>query len=261
MLIDALADALSRSWRVFATGLSFATFGLGGLVLRLVLFPIVRLLARDIETRTRWSRTLIYGSFNLFVRMMRGLGVLSYELHGLQRLDRRGLLIVANHPSLIDVAFLMAFVRNADCVVKDALWRNPFTRGPVEAAGFVSNRTGPELVDACVASVRGGSNLIIFPEGTRTTPTRPLAFQRGAANVAVRGGLDMTPVVIRCQPTTLTKGEPWWAVPARRPHFTFEVGCDISVAPYVEEIAPSAAARELTRNLQSHFSLELSRHG
>ncbi|WP_341675765.1 lysophospholipid acyltransferase family protein [Niveibacterium sp. SC-1] len=256
-----LIDVLSRGWRLLATALSFASFGLGGLVLRLVLFPVVRLLARDVETRMRWSRGLVRGSFRLFVRMMRALGVLSYELRGVERLDRRGLLILANHPSLIDVAFLMAFVRNADCVVKDALWRNPFTRGPVEAAGFVSNRTGPELVDACVASVRGGSNLIIFPEGTRTKPDTPLVFQRGAANVAVRGGLDVTPVVIRCRPTTLTKGEPWWAVPARRPHFTFEVGCDIPVAPYVQETAPSAAARELTRNLQSHFSLELSRHG
>jgi hypothetical protein len=42
-------------------------------------------------------------------------------------------MIIANHPSLIDVVFLIGLVRQANCVVKQSLWENPFTRGPVRA--------------------------------------------------------------------------------------------------------------------------------
>lgn len=48
-------------------------------------------------------------------------------------LERQGLLILANHPTLIDTVFLMAFVKHADCIVNNNLWRNPFTGGPVRS--------------------------------------------------------------------------------------------------------------------------------
>ena len=34
----------------------------------------------------------------------------------------------------------MAFVENADCIVKAGLWGNPFTRGPVNAAAYIKNK-------------------------------------------------------------------------------------------------------------------------
>ena len=70
---------------------------------------------------------------------MRGVGVLTYEFEGAERLGRPGQIIVANHPSLIDVVFLLGFTPQATCIVKEALFQNPFTRWPVAAAGFVSN--------------------------------------------------------------------------------------------------------------------------
>ena len=98
--------------------------------------------------------------------------------------------------------------------------RHPVTRGPVRAAGFVFNDDGgEELLEGCVRSVRTGNNLIIFPEGTRSSRSGPIRLQRGAARVAVHGELDITPVRIRCTPATLAKGEKWWQVPrAPRPY-------------------------------------------
>jgi 1-acyl-sn-glycerol-3-phosphate acyltransferase len=40
-----------------------------------------------------------------FLWLMRTLGVLDYEIRNADRLRRPGLLIVANHPSLIDAVF------------------------------------------------------------------------------------------------------------------------------------------------------------
>ena len=138
---------LGRYWRVLATGISFAAFGVGGLLLRVLVFPFLNLLVRSPERRIAWSREVIRLTFRAFVGLMRGLGVLRYQIEGLDKLNRGGMLILANHPTLIDTIFLMAFVKRADCIVKSHLWNNPFTSGPVRAAGYISNEGGAELID------------------------------------------------------------------------------------------------------------------
>ena len=152
-MLDAALARVSLYWRVFATGLSFTVFGVGGLLMRIVLFPVLNLAVRRKERRVAAARELIRLAFRTYVDMMRALGVLRYEVRGLEKLERGGLLILANHPTLIDTVFLMAFVKNADCIVKGALWNNPFTRGPVRAAGYINNEGGAALVDDCIASL------------------------------------------------------------------------------------------------------------
>lgn len=258
-----MVERFDRLWRLIATALSFFAFGVGGLVLWVVVFPVVALAVREPDRRARCARGIIHVSFRVFVWMMRGLGVLTYEVHGREKLSREGLLVLANHPSLIDVVFLISFLPRADCVVKAALLANPFTRGPVLAAGFVCNNVGPAMVESCIASIRSGNHLIIFPEGTRSRPGQALKLQRGAANVAVRGGIDVTPVLISCDPPTLTKDTPWWKVPARRPHFCIVVRDDLCTAELVRGVAGEAlAARRLTDRLTDYFTLETRRdHG
>jgi 1-acyl-sn-glycerol-3-phosphate acyltransferase len=253
-----MAERLDRCWRVFATGLCFAAFGAGSLLLGVFVFPLLRLAVRQRARRELIARRVIRFTFRRFVAMMRGTGVMSVEVHGLERLDGGGRLILANHPTLIDVVLLMALIEQGDCVVKGALNRNPITGGAVRAAGFVFNDDGgEELLEDCMRSVRDGNNLIIFPEGTRTSRTEPMRLQRGAARVAVHGAVDITPVRIRCTPATLAKGEKWWQVPARRAHFRIEVDAPIAVSPFIATAANQAlAARHLNRHLTDYFSKE-----
>ena len=89
---------------------------------------------------------------------------------------------------------------------------------------------------------------------------QPLRLQRGAANIAVRGGLDITPVRITCTPLTLTKGQKWYRVPSRRFHVQLEVGEDLPIAPFLNETgdAPrgdALAARRVTDHLTRYFDL------
>lgn len=250
-----MLEKLERGWRVVATGISFASFGIGGLLLWLVYFPLLRLLVRDPVKQRRLARLSVHYSFRFFIELMRVLGVLRYRIEGVERLSRSGLLILANHPTLIDVVFLVSLVPNADCVVKASLARNPFTRGPIQATGYLSNDSGPGLIEDCIASVKAGNNLILFPEGTRTPVDGEMRLRRGAANIAVRGPCDVTPVIIRCEPRSLTKGLPWWKVPPRRMHFTIRVLEDIPVEPLLKSAGNEAlAARQLTALLHDYFS-------
>ena len=252
---------IDRCWRVIGTGVSFFLFGVGGLLLRVVAFPLINVFILKRERRVAAARKLIRFAFRGFVGLMHGLGVLRYEVKGLQKLNREGLLIIANHPTLIDTVLLMAFVKHADCIVKNGLWNNPFTHGPVRAAGYINNEDGPGLIDKCIASLKAGNNLIIFPEGTRTPRDGNIHFKRGAANIAVRGKHNLTPALIRCTPSTLGKGDTWWKVPPHRVQISIEVQEDVDIQPFLLSADnETLAARHLNEHLQKYFAEESKRH-
>ncbi|MDR2711189.1 MAG: 1-acyl-sn-glycerol-3-phosphate acyltransferase [Burkholderiales bacterium] len=257
--------SLERCWRIAATGFCFAVFGLGGLIVLCLVFPLLRLFVWRRLLRQRLARDIVSASFWLFCKLMTIVGVISYEVRGLEKLQRRGLLVVANHPSLIDVVMLISLLRQPDCVVKAAAWRNPFMIGPISLCGFIRNQDGSQLIEDCIVSVCRGSNLIVFPEGTRTQIEALLQrqvnpLQRGAANIAVRGNLPMTPVVITVTEPMLTKQQPWYKAPRRRPHFVLNVLDDMAVAHFAPaDTTPSLAARVVTEHLSDFFNRELKK--
>lgn len=249
-----------RAWRLVFTGLSFALFGLGGLVLRLFCFPLVRLSCSDPLQQRRRSRLLIHWVFRFFVGFMHRTGVITWHISHPERLGKPGQMIVANHPSLIDVVLLIACIPDANCVVKEGLWRNPFTRGPVRAAGYISNDASVEMIENTAQALHEGQTLVIFPEGTRTSPGQMPKFHRGASAIAIRGAACITPVVIRVNPTTLTKAEPWYSIPARRVHFSLEVGEAIDPQVYAQNAPAPIASRKLDAHLHEYFVRELTQH-
>lgn len=246
--------ALNRIWRIFATALSFSLFGIGGLILGLLVFPLMALLSPNPAVLRRRAQYTVHLSFRLFLEFMCRVGVMSYSIDGLERLRKPGQLIIANHPSLIDVVALIAFLPDSCCVVKGALTRNPFTRGPVRAAGYVLNLDSVDFIDQCCEVLARGQSLVIFPEGTRSTPGVRPSLRRGTANIALRSGCPLRPVIIHCEPSTLTKGLPWYAVPKSRFHVSLRVDPEITVRPYLEAHAnTSRAARQLTSDLQDYL--------
>jgi len=220
----ALKRQLNHIWRLFGTALSFSLFGIGGLLLGLLFFPALFLFIRDPLRRQVAARKWIGRAFCLFISIMKNLGVLSYRIHGREGLTvPANCLIVANHPTLIDVVFLICLFPQADCVIKSLMWRNPFTRFVVLAANYIPNNDGADLLEICIDRLQHGDQLILFPEGTRSKPGQKLRFKPGAAAIAVRAGASLQPVLIGCTPMTLTKGEPWYHIPETKPFFEFQI--------------------------------------
>jgi len=252
---------LDRGWRRFATGLSFFLFGTVGLFLGVVYFPALRLFVQQTERRANIARRTIAWTFRLFVGIMRGLRLLDYELLGFAKLNRKGLVVIANHPSLIDTVFLLGFVQNSIAVVDDGLFRNSFTGAPLRAAGFIRNDAGATVLDDCVAALDAGLNVVIFPEGTRTPRHGTVKLKRGVANIAIRAERNLTPIIIQCSPRTLMKGEKWWQIPERPPHYTFAVGDDIAVHAFSShDESPALAVRRLTAYLEQYFTTQSPAH-
>lgn len=250
-------------WRVAATGFSFASFGLGGMAIATVIAPVLNATTSDSEKRQQRAQNVIKYSFKGFTEMMVKLGIMTYSVEGLEKLQNsRQELVIANHPSLIDVVVLIGMMQQANCVVKQSLWSNPFTKGPVQSAGYILNAGSQQFVEDCVTRLteNNAASLLIFPEGTRTEKGMTLnEFQRGAANIAIRANVPIRPVVITCTPSTLTKNEKWYHVPSRPFHIEVKVLDAVQVSDLLDDLTVGPKqVRQLSRSFYKIFDEELS---
>lgn len=226
------------------------------------IFPVIHLCRPDRERAQQRCQYVVHSSFRLFIWMMKRLGILTYEISGSEKLaGERGNLIVANHPTLLDVVFIISLLPNAFCVVKRAAWSNPFLAGVMWATGYIQSDEPLRLVSDCVDKIDSGHNLLIFPEATRSVPGQPMKLKRGAATVIVESRKLFTPLIITCNPSTLSKVEKWYEIPRKKMHFKITVGDKIDPQPaLVEGDSLSKANRRINALLQKRFLAGIGQH-
>jgi len=181
--------------------------------------------------------------------------VLDYEISGREHIDaHEPCLILANHPSLIDVIFLLALFPDANCVVKAAMARNPLFYALIRSAGYISNEDPVAMICRAVDCLQAGENLIMFPEGTRTVSDSEPRFSNGAAAVAVRAGCACLPIFIRCEPTTLTRQDRWYRIPPRKVRFVAAIQPALELGTAAQQLRNQrAATAAVSARLQAYF--------
>ena len=251
-----VSSLANRMWRWAATGFFFALFGIGGLLLSIIWFNLLRLIVRQPERLHRMTLNSIRNSFRFFLGGLRMFGVMDYRFIGDDKFEQdAGCLVVANHPSLLDYVILASRMPRCDCIVKQALLQNPFLRGVIKAAGYLVNAGSDALLLACEARLQAGGTLLIFPEGTRSLPGQPMTLQRGAANIAVRAGSDVRIVHISCHPPMLTKHGKWYEIPPVKPQFVITIADKVKAMDFLDDhdLSPALAARRLTEHLRTEL--------
>jgi 1-acyl-sn-glycerol-3-phosphate acyltransferase len=241
-------------WRLIATAISFICFGVGGVVLWLLIFPISNQFPGSQQIKVNRNQRMVHYSFYIFIGIMHRLGIMTYEVVGVEKLNRPKQLVVANHPTLIDVVFLLSRIKHASCIVKAELLNNPAMRGSILNAGYISNANSEMMIEQCSEYLKSGGCLIIFPEGTRSQVDKPSHFQRGSAVIALQSNCIITPVTITCNPSTLTKAEAWYQIPKQKFHLRMVVGDDIDFDEFYSSQSRPIAVRRLTEKLTDYFT-------
>lgn len=239
----------------------YVTFGLGGLLSSLTILPMLRFWPGTPEQKISRVQKAVHIMFRGFVQMLTFTGVIKVTPVNIARLSlAKGKVVIVNHPTLVDVVVLISLMPNAGCIVKQSLWRNPFMRGVVASAGYIPNRSAELLLADCHRVLNSGTNLIIFPEGTRTVlGTKINPFARGAANIALRTKTDLLPVVLRTNSPGLTKQQAWYQIPRRTIGMRVEVGESLLYINYdAQEGGDAKMARQLTRDLEEFYNKELN---
>jgi 1-acyl-sn-glycerol-3-phosphate acyltransferase len=250
-----MRTSFAYSLQVARTALGFAVFGVMAPALGLVAFLVAQARSRDASDRELWMQRTVHRAARFFMGLIDKLGAVKSAAHGVERLSKAGpKLVVANHPTLIDVLALLAFMPQADLVVSVERVDNPFLRRLIRSCGYLHNDGGLAIVTEGVDRIRAGRSMIVFPEGTRS-PKRGLhRLNRGAAHIALRVPCDLLPVAIHCDPPAFGKGQKWYDLGDRAIRMTLVVGEPIATESVLGEgVALPVAARRLTSQLRESF--------
>lgn len=204
---------MKQKLRLLLAFLSFFQFFTAGVLLGVLFFPIVRLVVWDRARYRRLASRFLGFIYPSFLFWMKVAGLISYDRRPLPDFVPQdgAFVLVSNHPSLIDVVFLLGWVPRITTTVK-AAWLRSWLAGPllraadyVPGPGVTGDADGTPALDRMVAKLEEGRPLIVFPEGTRS-PTGGLhRFRRGAFEAAVRAGVPILPVYIDARPPGLNK--------------------------------------------------------
>lgn len=217
--------------QLFARGVlaptGFFFFYLGGLLLSWVLLPALLVpVLSDRRRRTDRSLAVVSSAWRLFHWYMRVLRLFHHAPGDVDlELPDEPCVVVANHPTLVDVTALLSAHWRMHCVVKRVLFRSPLV-GPLLwlCDHIPGGREGPAatraVMEGALARLRAGWPVLLFPEGTRSPPGSLHPLKRGAFEIASRADVPVVPLLLRCEPPVLSKQFRWYQVPATTPRFT-----------------------------------------
>jgi 1-acyl-sn-glycerol-3-phosphate acyltransferase len=248
-------NRLYWAWRSVFQAIAFALFGVGAWLLTLVCCPLVWLAPISRDRKTAIIQNVVHHFFRAFLGFIQITGVMVFHVDGADTLNSGGGgIVIANHPTLLDVVVLISRMPQADCIVKKELWGNVFMRWMVASAGYLPNDDGPGLMAAAIERVNKGRKVIIFPEGTRSLPGMMHPFSNGFAHIAVRAPCKVWPVLIRCVPPALRKGGGFFEVPDQRPVLTASAREPLNPADFYDRTDSAAiAVRKVAAATRRYF--------
>jgi 1-acyl-sn-glycerol-3-phosphate acyltransferase len=178
------------------------------------------------------------------------LGLMEVDARSLDALrdEPGGLIVAANHPTMLDALLVVARLPRGVCVMKAELLRNVFLGSGARLACYIRNDVGRGMVRDAVRTLREGNQLVLFPEGTRTVSAPINAFKPGITLISHLAQVAIQTVVIETDSPYLTKGWPLLKAPPVPVRVRVRLG---------RRFAPEADHRAQLRRLEGYFADEL----
>ena len=197
------------------------------------------------------GRAAISSVYRGFWAFAQWLGLMRIDYTALDALDREGgLIIAANHPSMLDALLVIARVPRGICIMRASLMRNPFLGAGARLARYIRNEPPRGMIRSCVANLKEGGQLVLFPEGTRTIRAPINPFRPGVTLIAQMAQVPIQTVLIESESPYLGKGWPILRVPP------FPVVVRVRLG---RRFAPEADHQGLLRRIEAYFAEELRR--
>jgi 1-acyl-sn-glycerol-3-phosphate acyltransferase len=192
--------------RIPAVSKLFATFtGNLFLVLGSLLIGSLAILGSWVPPRGDW----VFAMARLWSILLLRASLVRVEVHHPSHQDSPGIdpgasyIFLANHQSLFDIPALLSTVPGqVRMMAKRSLFRIPVFGWALAAGGFIpidrgDRSTARQSFASAIAHIRGGTSILLFPEGTRSIVDTLMPFERGGFLLALKSGLPIVPVGIR----------------------------------------------------------------
>jgi len=223
---------------------------LGLLCLSWTLIATVLQLVMPRRPAAMLGRFAIMAGFRIYLATLSASRRCRFDLDALDALRSEGALIIApNHPGLLDAVMIISRLPNVCCVMKAELMNNVFLGAGARLAGYIRNESVHRMVLQACEDFKNNSQLLLFPEGTRTTrqPLNPLTGSAGL--IARQAGVPVQTVIIETDTPFLRKGWPLYRKPDMPMHFRVRLG---------RRFDPPENTRLFTAELEQYFAEELA---
>lgn len=197
------------------------------------------------------GRAAITRAFRFYVQALAAIGACRFDLTALDELRGAGPLIIApNHPSLIDAVLVISRLP-VTCVMKAGIRDNFFLGPGSRLAGYIGNRSVRRMIGESVQALAAGSQLLFFPEGTRTTryPVNP--FNASIGSIARHAGVPVQTVFIDTDSPYLAKGWPLLKKPPLPITYRIRLGQRFEIG--------GGDTRAFVAKLEQYYAKELER--
>ncbi|MBQ9245135.1 1-acyl-sn-glycerol-3-phosphate acyltransferase [bacterium] len=182
---------------------------MGSLILGSIAFPIIHLTKRNKEERLFSYSKLVYRSWNIFVKLISYMKIIKVNIEDIEKLKNiQNSVIVATHPSYIDVLILIALIPKTTCFAAERLTRNIFMKNIVGAMFLTAAQPLDKLLDDAKYMLDIGFNVLIFPMGKRHHRNEFPKIRKGAAQIALNADKNVVPIKLYTDINFLQENEP-----------------------------------------------------
>lgn len=122
------------------------------------------------------------------------IGGMQVKIHGAENIPKKSVVIMCNHQSMWETMALQVFFPRQTWVLKRELLRVPFFGWALALLRPIAiSRKNPKIAMAQLMTkgkkvLQSGTNVVIFPEGSRSPAGEVAKFKQGAAALAVSAG-------------------------------------------------------------------------
>jgi 1-acyl-sn-glycerol-3-phosphate acyltransferase len=120
---------------------------------------------------------------------------------------------MANHQSNADIPILLGRLPvQFRWLAKAELFKIPIFGRAMRGVGYISidrsnRKSAFESLKQAALTIRNGTSVLIFPEGTRSRDGRILPFKKGGFVLAVDAGVPVVPIIIKGTGGVMPKGQ------------------------------------------------------
>ena len=239
-------------FHIFGKIVSILVFGIGTVLLSIVCFPIGKIIFHPKKNFRYHMRHLVYTLFRVFVGFMWLIGIVKVKVSKKNYLNKlRSAIVVANHPAYLDSPIMISQLSHTSLIAKASLSQKNIMHAVINELYMPNSLPYEEMLERAKEDLSLGNTIMMFPEGTRSTPYGQRAYKKGAARISLATGCPIIPVYIGgTSKRGLGKGDKVFQV-APKKRYVFDLQVKEPVYPdEFKDLPEPIAAKRLTEKIK-----------
>lgn len=150
------------------------------------------------KQKTQQRIRLILHQFARFIMVWHGIPRVKFKCYNpIKESFDSPAIIICNHQSHLDILALLSQMKNVVFMTNNWVWNSPLFGSVIRKAGYILATNGVESAEQQIKShLENGVNVVIFPEGTRSSDCSIIRFHSGAFHLAKSLDVNIIPAIL-----------------------------------------------------------------